>query len=65
MDDGLEYETREDFARSFIPAFKQAIKLGEQKLAGENLPENNFLEHIAQLQEEAERMKAEGLKGEY
>jgi hypothetical protein len=34
MDDTADFTTREEFARSFVPAFKQAMKIIERKAAG-------------------------------
>ena len=55
-------ETREELAKGFVKAFKQAIKLAERKMAGEVL-ENDFEQHIKQLQAEAEKMRLEDMEG--
>jgi len=60
MRQAMEYKTKEDFARSFVPAFKQALKLAERKAAGEKLGDD-FEAHIKRLKAEAEKMRAEEL----
>ena len=56
-----EFKTKEDFAKSFVPSLKQALKMAERKAAGEKL-ENDGDEWIKKLIEEAEEMKAGELK---
>ena len=46
------YKTKDDFARSFVPAYKQALKLAKRKARGEKL-ENNADEWINGLISEA------------
>jgi len=63
MDEVSGFKTREDFARSFVPAFKQAVRLVQRIAAGEQV-ENDFEQHIQQLMAEAEKLKAEGAENE-
>ena len=58
MSEVTGYKTREDFARGFVRAFKQGIRIAERKAAGEELG-NDFEQHILQLKAEAEKMRAE------
>jgi len=58
MSEATGFETKEDFARSFVRSLKQALCMAERKAAGEKLG-NNFEQHILQLKAEAEKMKAE------
>ena len=58
MSEVTGYKTREDFARSFVPAFKQALRMAERKAAGEKL-DNDFEEWLDNLKAEAEKMRAE------
>jgi hypothetical protein len=57
MDTVADYKTKEDFAKSFIPAFKQSLRLAESMAAGER-PINDSREWLNKLKAEAEDMKA-------
>ena len=59
MCETTEYRTKEEFARSFIPTYKQALKLIERKARGEKV-ENNTEEWLKGLIAEAEEMKIGG-----
>jgi hypothetical protein len=49
------YATKEDFAKGFVPAFKQAVRLAERKAAGADT-ENDSDAWLAGLKAEAEAM---------
>jgi hypothetical protein len=55
------YKTEEDFAKGFIPAYKQALKLSERKARGEKL-ENNAYEWINSLIVEMEETETAEVK---
>jgi len=62
MSETMGFKTKEDFAKSFIPSLKYAIKLAERKAAGETL-DNDFEQRLKQLQAEADAMRAEETGG--
>ena len=58
MSEATGFKTKEDFASSFVPSLKHALKMAERKAAGEDLG-NDFEQHIIQLKAEADKMRAE------
>jgi hypothetical protein len=51
-----EYGTREDFSRSFVPAFACSLELAKKKLSGEDL-ENDGDEWLERLKSEAGELR--------
>ena len=56
MSEVKEYAIKEEFAKSFVPAYKQSLKKAEKILAG-NKVENNTDEWLQRLIAEAEAAK--------
>ena len=56
------YKTKEDFARGFVPAFKQALNIAERRSAGKEA-KNDGIEWISDLMAEAEELKKERKAG--
>jgi hypothetical protein len=59
MGENMDYRTQEDFAKAFVPAFKEALEIGMGKRQG-----RSAREHTRQLMEEVERIKAEEAQNE-